>query len=69
MWQTGLVRLSSLVMQGTSEEPMPGYSYDPAAFAGWIWNRTRAHRITRARIQLPSPGLHLPQHVPHPEGE
>ena len=21
---------------------MPGYSYDPAAFAGWIWNRTRA---------------------------
>ena len=42
MWQTGLVRLSSLVMQGTSEEPMPGYSYDPAAFAGWIWNRTRA---------------------------
>lgn len=21
---------------------MPGYRYEPAAFAGWIWNRTRA---------------------------
>ena len=21
---------------------MPGFQYEPAAFAGWIWNRTRA---------------------------
>ncbi len=21
---------------------MPGYAYEPAAFAGWIWNKTRA---------------------------
>lgn len=21
---------------------MPGYDYEPAALAGWIWNRTRA---------------------------
>lgn len=28
--------------QGTAEAGMPGYDYEPAAFAGWIWNRTRA---------------------------
>ena len=21
---------------------MPGFKYEPTAFAGWIWNRTRA---------------------------
>ena len=29
-------------MQGTAEEPMPGYHYEPGDFTGWIWNRTRA---------------------------
>ena len=31
-----------LVAQGSKETPMPGYKYEPSAFAGWIWNYTRA---------------------------
>ncbi|EIE25381.1 hypothetical protein COCSUDRAFT_61600 [Coccomyxa subellipsoidea C-169] len=27
---------------GTSEEPMPGYTYKASSLSGWIWNRTRA---------------------------
>lgn len=29
-------------MQGTSEEPMPGYEYEQSSLSGWIWNRERA---------------------------
>ena len=47
------LRHLSLVMQGTSEEGMPGYSYNPAAFAGWIWNRTRATGSLRRAYNYP----------------
>ena len=31
-----------LLAAGTSEEGMPGYSYEPSDLSGWIWNRGRS---------------------------